>query len=88
LQKARRETATYTKNMNVAQRYQQGQVRRELNGGRPVVNKTSTIDQIAGRRAEMRGMEVADGSVLQKRTGGVAPTPSAKRGFGFRRGGE
>src|SRR5690606_30800915 len=25
LQKARRETATYTKNMNVAQRYQQGQ---------------------------------------------------------------
>ncbi|RPA73023.1 hypothetical protein BJ508DRAFT_314183 [Ascobolus immersus RN42] len=80
LQKAMKETATYTKNMNVAARYQQGQVRRELNGNRPIITKESRIEDIAAERAAKRGKEVVDGSVLESRLGGVHHRPSGRKG--------
>lgn len=60
--------------MNVAQRYQAGQVKRTLNGGGPGLSKASAVEQVAGRRALERGKEVVDSSVLKKRTTGAVPS--------------
>lgn len=88
LQKARRETQTYSKNMSVAERYQAGNIRRTLNGRNPTASVASTVERVASRRAEERlahsgRTTVADAKVLQKRP--MLPTASPSKKLGGRR---